>query len=158
MAVRLLQAGFLHATKARAEEKEIEQGRHFRAAATFVHAVTYLDVLLLVWPMTIHILHSFFQPKDMLVVLMQLDWRLFRWALAMLCALLIVELVQTPLKLGRTLHHLAILVGVCLMSGIPWISHWDLPLFATAPLLYLSWQSLNCMVPWQLRETLGSSF
>eukprot|EP00913_Durusdinium_trenchii_P014785 g13867.t2 len=142
VAVRLLQAAFLHATKARAQEKGIEPVRHFKAAAYFVHAVTYVEVLFLVWPMTIHILYCFFQPKDMLVVLMHSDWRLFRWALAVLCALMIVDLVQSPL---RTLHHVAPRIGICLLSGIPWINHYDLPLFATAPLLYLSFQSLNAV-------------
>ncbi len=49
------------------------------------------------------------------------------------------------LKRRRTLHHVSLLLSFCLMSGIPWISHYDLPLFATAPLLYMSFQSFNCL-------------
>ena len=45
----------------------------------------------------------------------------------------------------RTLHHVSLLTCFCLMSGIPWINHYDLPLFATAPLLYMSFQSMNCL-------------
>lgn len=145
VAVRLLQAGFLHATKTRAEEKGLDPTRHFRAAVFFVTAVGYVDVLLLIWPMTVHIMHCFFMPHDMLELLVTLDWRLFRWALAVLCGMLVVELVQSQLKLARTLHHVSLLLSFCLMSGIPWISHYDLPLFATAPLLYMSFQSFNCL-------------
>lgn len=145
VAIRLLQAGFLHATKTRAEEKGVEKSRHFRAAVFFVTAVGYVDVLLLIWPMTFPILHCFFMPKELLAVLMTLDWRLFRWALAVLCAMLVVELVQSQLKLARTLHHVGLLTRFCLMSGIPWISHYDLVLFATAPLLYMSFQSMKCL-------------
>lgn len=45
----------------------------------------------------------------------------------------------------RTLHHVGLLTCFCLMSGIPWISHYDLLLFATAPLLYMSFQSMKCL-------------
>ena len=46
---------------------------------------------------------------------------------------------------ARTLHHVGLLTCFCLMSGIPWISHYDLVLFATAPLLYMSFQSMKCL-------------
>ncbi|CAJ1399635.1 unnamed protein product [Effrenium voratum] len=152
--VRMLQAGYLHATSKRAQEGGVSSSRHFRAAMFFVQGVAQVEVLFLAWPMSFRILLALVDREEdyhgggvhthgLEYTLMHVDWRLFRWALAILCSTLIVELIQSPLRFYKSLHHISILVAACLMSGIHWISAFDLLLFASGPLLQMSFEAFN---------------
>ncbi|CAE7307074.1 unnamed protein product [Symbiodinium sp. CCMP2592] len=135
LAARLMHAAFLHATSKKAEEKGVTPWNHDRAAMNFVKAIAMVDILLLVWPLSMNVLAGMLHSKDLSWVLLHMHWRLFRWGLAVLSSVLVFELLQRPPRFWRFLHHGSMLLVICLMCGIPWLSLYDLLLFSAGMLL-----------------------
>ncbi|CAE7617148.1 unnamed protein product [Symbiodinium natans] len=145
LAARLMHAAFLHATSKKAEEKGVNPYNHNRAAMNFVKAIAMVDILLLVWPVSVNILAGIAHSMDLSWILLHIHWRLFRWALAVLSSVLLFELLQRPPRFWRFLHHCSIILVVCLMCGIPWLSLYDLLLFSAGMMLHMSFLAFNCV-------------
>mmetsp|Transcript_22514 Transcript_22514/g.53093 ORF Transcript_22514/g.53093 Transcript_22514/m.53093 type:complete len:310 (+) Transcript_22514:74-1003(+) len=145
LAARLMHAAFLHATSKKAQEKGVTPWNHDRAAMNFVKAIAMVDILLLVWPLSMNVLAGMLHSKDLSWVLIHMHWRLFRWGLAVLSSVLVFELLQRPPRFWRFLHHGCMLLVVCLMCGIPWLSLYDLLLFSAGMMLHMSFLAFNCL-------------
>lgn len=145
LAARLMHAAFLHATSKKAEEKGVTPRNHDRAAMNFVKAIAMVDILLLVWPLSMNVLAGMLHSKDLSWVLLHMHWRLFRWGLAVLSSVLVFELLQRPPRFWRFLHHGSMLLVICLMCGIPWLSLYDLLLFSAGMMLHMSFLAFNCL-------------